>query len=69
MKDRMEDLEYSRRNFLKFSGILETKDENCDQIILNAVNKLILVDEKKKINARRKKTRILRASGTSSSAL
>lgn len=50
MKDRMEDLEYSRRNCLKFSGIPETKDENCDQIILNAVNKLILVDEKKKIN-------------------
>lgn len=50
MKDMMEDLEYSRRNCLKFSGIPETKDENCDQIILNAVNKLILVDEKKKIN-------------------
>lgn len=30
-----------------FCGIPETKDENCDQIILNAVNKLILVDEKK----------------------
>lgn len=46
----MDDLEqYSRRNCLKFCGIPETKDENCDQIILNAVNKLILVDEKKKI--------------------
>lgn len=49
MKDRMEDLEYSRRNCLKCSGIPETKDENCDQIILNAANKLILVDEKKKL--------------------
>lgn len=48
MKDRMEDLEYSRQNCLKFSGILETKDEYCDQIILNAVNKLILVDDKRK---------------------
>lgn len=45
MKDRMEDW-----NTQDGTGILETKDENCDQIILNAVNKLILVDEKKKIN-------------------
>lgn len=48
MEKRMDDLEqYSTRNCLKVFTIPETKDENCDQIILKAVKKLVLIDEKK----------------------
>ena len=41
--------QYSRRNCLKFCGIPESNDEDCDQIILNVVNKLMLTDGTRKL--------------------
>ena len=50
MQERIDEIEqYSRRNCLKFCGIPESNGEDCDKIVLNIVNKLILTDETRKL--------------------
>jgi hypothetical protein len=50
IKERIEEIEqHSRRNCLKFCGIPESNEEDCDKIILNVVNKLMLTDVTRKL--------------------
>jgi hypothetical protein len=51
IETRLDDLEqYSRKTCLKFAGIPEREDEDTDEVVLNTIDKLVLLQEFEKLD-------------------